>query len=40
MAAILSGGGGGGELMETCIWLCQLIELMESVVAYHVVEIA
>ena len=29
-----------GELMETCIWLWQLIELMEFVVAYTVVEIA
>ena len=37
MAAILS---GGDELMETFIWLWQLIELMEFVVAYTVVEIA
>ena len=31
---------GGDELMETCKWLWQLIELMEFVVAYTVVEIA
>ena len=37
MAAILS---RGGELMETYIWLWQLIELMEFLVAYTVVEIA
>ena len=37
MVAILS---GGDELLETCIWLWRLIELMEFVVAYTVVEIA
>ena len=38
MVAILS--RGGAELMETWIWLWQLIELMEFVVVYTVVEIA
>ena len=37
MVAILS---RGDELMETCIWLWQLIELMKFVVAYTVIEIA
>ena len=40
MVAILSSSTGEDELMETCIWLWQLIELMEFVVAYTVVEIA